>query len=186
MDTYISKAEKLVLGPKLSKNRLTLLLGGNAEGDFKFKPFLIHNSEKPRAMKYVNKKGLPVHWRSNPKAWMTSELFKNWVCECAIHEIRSYCSKENLDFKALIIMDKATCQFLFMPPNTTSLIQPMDQGVISTFKSYYLRRTFQQFINAIDDSEKIAQFQNFGKHLTSSWMQLTTFQNRVMRLHPLV
>ena len=95
-------------------------------------------------------------------------------------------------------MDNAAChpiyidnltdnwKFLFMPPNTTSLIQPMDQGVISTFKSYYLRRTFQQFINAIDDSEKIAQFQNFGKHLTSSWMQLTTFQNRVMRLHPLV
>lgn len=164
--TYISKAENSVPGRKPIKNRLTLLLGGNAEGDFKFKPFLIHTAENPRAMKGVNKKNLPVHWRSNKKAWMTSEMFKNWICECAIPEIKSYCSKENLDFKALIIVDNApshpiyiddlsdNLKFLFMPPNTTSLIQPMDQGVISVFKSYYLRRTFKQLIIAIDDSEK--------------------------------
>jgi hypothetical protein len=38
----------------------------------------------------------------------------------------------------------------FMPPNTTTLIQPMDQGAISTFKAHYLRTTFAQAIEAVD------------------------------------
>jgi len=35
-------------------------------------------------------------------------------------------------------------EVMFLPPNTTSLIQPMDQTVIATFKSYYLRRVIEE------------------------------------------
>jgi hypothetical protein len=41
----------------LSRN----VLGGNANGDFEFKPFLIYQSENPRALKGSLKIQLSVH-----------------------------------------------------------------------------------------------------------------------------
>ena len=49
--TFISRDEKSAPGFKASKDRITVLLAGNAEGDLKLKPLVIYHSENPCALK---------------------------------------------------------------------------------------------------------------------------------------
>jgi hypothetical protein len=61
-----------------------------------------------------------------------------------------YCKSLNLDFKILFVSDNApshptalsdlckNVKVIYLPPNTISIIQPMDQRVIASFKAYYL------------------------------------------------
>ena len=67
--TYINKGEKILPGHKLMKDKLTLLLCGNASGDFKVKPMLVFYFNNPRVFKRNNvmKSKLPVMWRGSTK-----------------------------------------------------------------------------------------------------------------------
>ncbi|XP_067945124.1 tigger transposable element-derived protein 1-like [Watersipora subatra] len=45
--TYISCEEKTMSGYKMAKDRLTLMLGANAEGSYKLKPLLVYRAANP-------------------------------------------------------------------------------------------------------------------------------------------
>lgn len=64
-------------GWKMSKVHMTILLAANMDGFCKCKPFVISKSELPRCLK--NCKNLPVTYGFNEKAWMTCQLFSEWL-----------------------------------------------------------------------------------------------------------
>ncbi|GFU04936.1 tigger transposable element-derived protein 1 [Trichonephila clavipes] len=147
--TNIANEEKTASGHKASKDRVTLLLCSNASGDRMLKPLLINKSLRPRALKGKDLKQLPVHWMANPKSWMTTAIFTEWFNNCFVPEVEAHMKEKSLDFKVLLIVDNAAShpqlehpnvQLVFLPPNTTSLIQPLDQGIIATFKNIILRQ----------------------------------------------
>ena len=57
---------KPVPGQKKDKTRITVLLGVNAIGTDKLKPWVIGNSKRPRPLSKVNLNRLPVHYRGTP------------------------------------------------------------------------------------------------------------------------
>lgn len=158
--TYLSKTTKSASGFKAAKDRVTLLFCSNASGDRMLKPLFINKSQMPRAMKGENMEKLPVYWRANKKAWMTSSMFEDWFQNCFIPEVKSYLQGKNLQFKVLLLLDNSPSHPInlqhpnvrveFLPPNTTSIIQPLDQGVIATFKAYYVRRSFADVLSKLD------------------------------------
>ncbi|GFW82733.1 tigger transposable element-derived protein 6 [Trichonephila clavipes] len=74
--TFTFKKEKCH-GGKHSKERLTILLAVNMDGSEKITPLVIGKSAKPRCFKGIN--SFPTKYRSNKKAWMTTELFNEWL-----------------------------------------------------------------------------------------------------------
>lgn len=66
-------------GGKRSKNRLIVMVCSNMSGTDKLPLLVIGKSARPRCFKNV--KSLLTIYESNRKAWMTSDMFKNWLVQ---------------------------------------------------------------------------------------------------------
>ena len=66
----------------------------------------------------------------------------DWFHNCFVPQVERYLAGTNLSFKVLLLLDNApghltdlngahpNVEVMFLPLNTTSLIQPLDQGLI--------------------------------------------------------
>ena len=71
----------------------------------------------------------------------------------------------------LSVPDLANVQLVFLPPDTTSVLQPMDQGVIRSLKVHYRGRVVRRLCRVLDKMKtlpKISILQAL-KILVSSW-----------------
>lgn len=155
--TLYPKGEKC-FGGKRSKDRLTVLLCCFGDGTFE-KPLVIGKAENPRCFKNVRKENFPIVWKSNKKAWMTTRIMEEWLIQL---DRKMMIQKR----KILLFLDNATChpniklsniELVFLPPNTTSHTQPLDQGIINSFKVHYRTRMLQRFIWKMDTVSEISE-----------------------------
>ena len=108
----------------------------NVDVEFE-KILLIEKSGKPRCFKSIDTKTLPVIWELNKKAWMTSEIYQRWHQNFDskmrgqnrqvlffLHNVPSHPKNVNV----------TNVKLVFIPANTTSMLQPPDQEIIKTVK----------------------------------------------------
>ncbi|XP_065653034.1 tigger transposable element-derived protein 4-like [Hydra vulgaris] len=113
------------------------MAAGNVKGE-RLLMFVIGKSKSPRCFKGV--KNIPCRYRAQPKSWMSAELFEEWVKEI---DLKFSFQKR----KIALIIDNCSVhpnvqkidwvELIFLPPNTTSITQPIDQGVIRSLKAKY-------------------------------------------------
>jgi hypothetical protein len=142
----------------------------------KVKPLVIGKSKSPRAFK----NGMPgnVTWKSNSKAWMTAAIFGDWL-----EELNSSMRKRKR--RILLFVDNCAAHNVneeytnvkvkFLPANTTSLIQPLDQGIIRHFKVLYRRRILEHIVSACENAKSLSDvvrsvnFAHACSWISSSW-----------------
>lgn len=142
-------------GGKLSKLRITVMLATNMTGTDKLKLFVIGKASKPRCFKGI--KSLPVSYSADKKAWMTEILYGNWLRQL---DHKLHCQNR----KIVLIVDNCTAHGVikdlkaitveFLPPNVTSTTQPMDQGVIQSFKRNYRKSLLNRVILNIEHGKE--------------------------------
>ncbi|XP_051161312.1 jerky protein homolog-like isoform X2 [Leptopilina boulardi] len=134
--TLVLSNEEEVAGRKPMKERLTIMVCANATGSHRIPLLVIGKSAKPRCFK--KNQQLPLNYTNQKKAWMNAQIFKHWFIDIFLKNVREL----KPDAKIILLLDNAPthpsaqelnlidekCTVIYLPPNVTSLIQPMDQG----------------------------------------------------------
>ncbi|KAH6946446.1 hypothetical protein HPB50_013650 [Hyalomma asiaticum] len=97
-------------------------------------------------------------YANNKKAWMTGDF-----CQWLMDFDKGTSAKKR---EVLLLIDNCSThhvsahlsavEVLFLPPNTTAKLQPMDQGVIANFKVHYRRRVIKRLLIDIQTADKSA------------------------------
>ncbi|KAG7170867.1 Tigger transposable element-derived protein 1-like 82 [Homarus americanus] len=153
--SFVVKNASRIRGRKMQKERITVLFTTNASGTCKLKLSVIHTARKPHAYKSMDVTKLNVHWLTARKAWTFSTLSLSWFDDCFVPDVKKFCERQNAPFNILLLLDNApghspllldrhpNVKVVFLPLNTTSLIQPMDQELICNVKAAFLTKKFQ-------------------------------------------
>ena len=155
--TYCFDGDKPA-GSAKCKDRLTLLIITNMDGSDHRKLSVIGKSKTPRCLqkKYkMHVKDMAVDWYASKNAWMTGEIHRHimtklnnemrlsnrhilYVCDNASsHQVREY----------------SHIKFLMLPSNATSIMQPLDQGIILSAKRRYKKKLAERYLACVENNK---------------------------------
>lgn len=115
---------------------------------------VIGRSAKPRCFKNV--RSLPVIYKSNKKAWMNSKIFEqyllDWDKRLQMENRKILLFVDNCPAHPNIQQKLKNIKLEFFPPNMTSQLQPMDRGIIRSFKNFYRQILVRRRIIEIEEN----------------------------------
>ena len=119
---------------------------------------VIGKSKTPHCLqkKYkMQAKDMSVNWYASKNAWMTGEIH---------HQIMSKLNNEMRlsNHHILYVCDNASShqvreyshiKFLMLPPNATSIMQPLDQGIILSAKRRYKKKLAERYLACVENNK---------------------------------
>lgn len=154
----LAEKGKKTKGGKKSKQRITVAFFVSANGEKVGKPIVIWRSKAPRCFRLpsATDKLAKVMYFSNPKSWMQVEIMEkilNNLNNQMVREKRNVILfLDNATVHPATLVDKfSNIKIVFLPKNTTSRLQPLDAGIIQSFKSKYRKRLMRHVIARIKE-----------------------------------
>ena len=190
--TLAGSFEKSASGRKKSKDRVTINACSNASGTIMLPLHLIGKSKCPRCFKGMNMSLLPLKYSGQKNAWMNSGHFHDWFHNTFVPQVREKFTALGVECKAVLLLDNCSAHpdvkelvsddgkitAMFLPPNVTSLIQPMDQGVLKALKLIYRKKLLSRLLIEDDRGESLVDFlksinmKKVTKLITESWKEI--------------
>lgn len=154
--TYLRIEQKGTLrGFKTAKDRITALVCCNLAGE-REKLLVIGKCEKPRCFKHV--KTFPTHYKWSKNAWMTStiwtEWLKQWNRRLVFEDKHILLLVDNCSAHIDISQGLSHITVKKLPPNTTSIVQPCDMGIIRTLKAHFRHEMRLRIIDMLEDGNR--------------------------------
>lgn len=143
-----------VSGKKKSKKRMTVAVTANADGTEKLPLLFVGSARQPRCFNKQSTEQLNVNYTNTKKGWMTRQLFRSWVLE-----LNAKMKAENRNI--LLLLDNVSSHHFdeplsnvkiqMLPPNTTSVLQPQDAGIIASLKAWIRRKQIEYAVNRLNE-----------------------------------
>ncbi|XP_052131351.1 jerky protein homolog-like [Frankliniella occidentalis] len=159
--TLAAGEEKGASGFKANKERVTVLCCANATGSHQLPLLMIGKPQVPRCWRGRNGdlSTLPVIYTNQSKAWMDAFIFLDWFGSVFVPHVQARQARDGITGQVRLLVDNASChppgvlddiadgfKVIFLPPNCTSLLQPMDQGAIEVMKRAYRRHLLRRLL----------------------------------------
>ena len=120
--------------------------------------FVFGKAKNPRCFKNI--KFLPCRYRIQQKSWMDGKLLEEWL-----RELDRKFAFEGRNVAFVIdncpahphIDNLKAIKLYFLPPNTTSKIQPMDHGSICSLKVKYRENVVWKIIQSVEKKKTLSK-----------------------------
>ncbi|KAE9325918.1 hypothetical protein PF008_g16775 [Phytophthora fragariae] len=146
-------------GVKKDKTRITLALTTNADGSDSLPALFIGRAVKPRCF---GKKTAEQHgflYKKTDKAWMNRKVYQEWLLnldrEMRAAQRHILLLVDNVSLHAHGDLVLTNVQVESLPPNTTTHLQPLDAGIIASFKARFKSLQIDQAIDRFDADEDV-------------------------------
>lgn len=177
-------SKQKISGIKASKNRVTILFASSMSGE-KLTPLIIGHYKRPRPLLGLDLDYLGLKYTSSKNGWMNSSIFEEY-CNLINDQMKS--KNKNIlmlmdNFSAHVNLKLSNITFEYIPKNTTALIQPLDQGIISNFKTYYRKNFLNSIVTILPSGIEFKydsyNLKNALENISASWQSVknTTISN---------
>ncbi|XP_078392928.1 nucleoside diphosphate kinase 6 isoform X1 [Cetorhinus maximus] len=145
-------------GHKEARERLSIMACCNMDGSEKCDLLVIGKSQNPRCFRGVHH--LPVIYRASKTAWMTGDIFCEWVRQW---------DRRLMGRQVVLFLDNFSghpcvsglrnIRLVFPPVNTACLTQPLEQGIIYRMKQHYVKAMREKILEEMDSRAELTAVQ---------------------------
>ena len=127
-------------GKKSNRFHITVTFICNQDGTKKWPIFYIGKSKQPRCFGRRKPAEYGFRYRKNKTTWVTAKFFKEWIIELNQqfqHENRHVALMLDNFSGHSISYEPTNIELIYLEPNLTPYVQPLDAGIIRCVKAHY-------------------------------------------------